>query len=93
MKKFIYAVTRIRTITERLVLNDSPKSFAEEFEADSEREARIMVKGMLNLRQRNKLIWQEISDVVDTPNIRIEIPVTDTREPGEGGEPEPGEGE
>lgn len=74
MEKFIYTVTRTRTITEKLVLKDSPKVFAEEFDADSEVEARTMVKGMLTLRQRNKLIWQEISDVIDTPNVQIEIP-------------------
>ncbi len=81
MKKFIYTVTRTRTITERLVLDDSPKTFSKQFEANSEVEAGIMIKGMLNLRQHNKLIWQEISDVVHTPDIRIEIPVIETGEP------------
>ena len=83
MKKFIYTVTRVRTITERLVLNDSPKAFAEEFEADSKGEAGIMVQGMLKLRQHNKLIWQEISDHVDAPNVQIRIPVIATEEVAE----------
>ncbi len=74
MKKFIYTVTRTRTITERLVLKDSPKALSEEFDADSEVEARTMVKGMLRLRQHNKLLWQEISDVVDNPHVQIDVP-------------------
>ncbi len=74
MEKFIYTVTRTRTITERLVLKDSPKAFSEELDADSEVEARTMVKGMLQLRQHNKLLWQEISDVVDKPNVQIDVP-------------------
>ena len=74
MQKFTYTVTRTRTITERLVLNDSPRAFADQFAADSQADAVLMVQGMLKLRQHGKLLWEEVSDVVSSPDIQMTYP-------------------
>jgi len=74
MQKFTYTVTRTRTITERLVLNDSPRAFADQFAADSQADAVLMVQGMLKLRQHGKLLWEEVSDVGSSPDIQMTYP-------------------
>ncbi len=71
MPEFTYTVTRTRVVTERLVLEDSPKALIGKFEADNEVDARLMVKGMLKLRQYHKLLWQEMNDVVSGHNVEI----------------------
>lgn len=75
MKEFTYTVTRTRTITERLVLSDSPKAFIDKFDAGSQADAALMVQGMLKLRQHGKLLWEETGIVIGTPTVQIDVPV------------------
>jgi len=55
-------------------LNDSPRAFADQFAADSQADAVLMVQGMLKLRQHGKLLWEEVSDVGSSPDIQMTYP-------------------